>query len=194
MNKGLTTQMHDIFRAPRTSLLCVGITLCFVSLARAKPVTQGLIEKAYKRAAFGAELKYIDGLLSNRAGQYAVFNSKGGRLDLSIERERFSTLFAHASRVRLSTKIEDYRIVDDSADVKITQVLEVELVNTKSDKLYTLVLTTKGRDRWKLIDGTPKMTASEVATQYFKNGPPLEDDKFWSMKRTPLPSGKKGKK
>lgn len=166
--------------------------LCFGLLAwpaAARPVSQEEIQQAYARAALGAEIKFVDGLLANRAENYVVFAPDGARQDLSVERERFAQFFQMGTRVKLETKILDYKIQGNFAGVVIDQVLQVEVADEKTQKLYTRQLVSRSVDQWKLVDGIPRIVASRVLQQYFKRGQALPDDNTWKLIRV-LPKPK----
>ncbi len=170
--------------------VCSLLSVCAGILpAQARPVSREEIQQAYTRAALGAEIKFVDGLLANRAENYVVFAPDGARQDLSVERERFAQFFQLGTRVKLDTKIVDYKFQGNHAGAVVDQVLQVEMADEKSQKLYTRQLITRSFDQWELIDGTPRIVASRVLQQYFKRGQALPDDNTWKLIRV-LPKPK----
>jgi len=165
--------------------LSLAFALCLAGARRveARPVTREEIQHGYERAALGAEIKFVDGLLANRADNYVVFAPDGARQDLSVERSRFAQFFQQGTRVLLETKILEYKSKGDHAGVVIDQVLKVEVADEKNQQLYTKMLVTRSIDQWELIGGVPRVTGSRVLQQYFKRGPALPDDHTWKLVR-----------
>jgi len=134
----------------------------------------------YERASLGAELKLVDGMLSNRAATFIVTDPKGKILDLSLERSRFASLFANATRVKLDTEVLSFKKDSNGVTCHVEQILRVEKVDPVKARLVSLELSQKCTDRWEPGEnGVLRITRSQLELQRYSVGPPLGVDPLW---------------
>jgi hypothetical protein len=127
-------------------------------------------------------------MLANRSDNYAVY-SNVGRMDLSLELDRFHQLFSVANRAKFSNQILSASLQKDgSVDCRVIQTLTVELMHPKEGTPYTQIVTTRATDHW--AENSKRgweLVSTRVQSQTFSTGPKLEDDSIWTIfvKQTP---------
>lgn len=153
-----------------------GALLCLiVSVAGQASDLKTDFEKAYRRAAFAAELKYVEGMLSNRAEDYELYTPGGNLLDLSIERTRFQSLMEPATRVQFETKIlRCDPLGNDKAICYVEQFLRVESTD-KTGQLETAVVHTWSKDLWVATPRGWRIQKSKVIRQEYGKSEGLPD-------------------
>lgn len=92
------------------------LLLAFAGGEPAPPTARADIQAAYAKAALGARLKFVHGMLCHRSADFELFGPDGRKLDLTLERERFRRLFEPATRVELTTKIVLFESKGNRAD------------------------------------------------------------------------------
>lgn len=153
------------------------LLLLLWSVAWGQPVLdQSVLETAYARAAFGAELKFLDGLLANRADDFKLYGPDGAPQDLRLERMAFAQLFAASARVKLETRILSCQAKAGEARASVEQVLSFERVDEQSGKLYTQVFRTRSTDRWCRRGGQPVLVESRISQQSCSREAPLPEE------------------
>jgi hypothetical protein len=151
-------------------LLCISLT----TLCAAAPTPRQSVEAAYKRAALAAKLKFVEGLLSNRADEYRLFTRDGRQVDLTRERQRFNDLFAPALRVRLDTTILSFDVSQpDRAICGVRQLLRVENLNHETQQRDTTAITTLATDTWIKTSEGWRILATQAHSQATGAGEPL---------------------
>ena len=138
---------------------------------KAKAIDEVLV--AYKRASRAAELKFLPGMLSNRADNFVLLGPQGYQIDASDERARFRSLLQPATRVKLETRLISCKGTKDELICLVEQSLQIECVNKVTHRLDTQLIQTVSRDTWvKTIDGW-RVAESQVASQIKGAGEPL---------------------
>ncbi len=126
---------------------------------------QASLSQAYSRAERAARFKFVEGLLSSRAAGFQLFGPDGSRRDLTLERERFDSLFSNALGVRLHTKIVRVVVIRGGAQAEVDQNLQVEQVERASKRRFTVVLRTRAIDQWVRGPLGWKLLATRVLSQ-----------------------------
>lgn len=151
-------------------LLLVGLS---ANCALAAPDWDSLVKDAYRRASHGAKLKYVDGLLCGRSLNYVVFAADGSRMDLSLERARYESLFQKAMKARLDTKIVKTAVVKDRLEALVQQYLVLDMVDESSNEPFCLRITSQSIDLWGFHQGRFEKLATKVLSQRFSKDPVL---------------------
>ena len=139
----------------------------------------------YQRASLGAELKQVKAMLSNRSRDFKAYTANGERIDLNHEVERFRSMFANSTRVRLDTKIEQASQDRTGVTCRVKQVLIIEQPDPVRGQLMTILLVTQAVDRWQPVNGKHRLVRTQLLSQSLGQGPPLPEDKRWPMQPDP---------
>lgn len=123
------------------------------------------LELAYARAERAARFKYVEGLLSNRAAGFQLYGPEGDRRDLTLERQRFESLFSNALRVRFRTRLVRVAAIKNGAQAEVDQALQLEQVDAASGRRYTVILNTRAIDHWRRTPLGWKLAATRVLRQ-----------------------------
>lgn len=145
------------------------------ALAVAAPNLRKDLEKAYAHSELCARLKFVDGMLGNRAAGFQLFGPDGLNRDLSLERDRFQLLFSRATRVRFRSEILKIVQTRDGAHVDVSQSLVVEQVDADSRERYTIVFKSRCIDSWRYTPGGLQLMVSSVQNQTSSRGGPLRE-------------------
>lgn len=149
--------------------------LLLAGMAWAEKPSQQSLQKAYARAAFGAELRFLDGLLANRSDDFKLYGANGSLQDLHLERLAFAQMLQASGRVKLETLLLDYHPVADGATATVEQVLKFEQVDEASNRLCTRVFRTRSRDHWRVRAGKLQLIESRVLHQTASLEAPLAE-------------------
>lgn len=135
-------------------ILALGIWAGLTSLevfAEAAPsdLPRAEIQSAYAKAALGARLKFVQGMLSHRAADFETFGADGRKLDLTLEREGFNRLFSTATRVDLATRVISLRARDQAVECRVEQRLSIQAPQPETRKTVTITLSSCTIDSWR---------------------------------------------
>lgn len=151
-------------------LLLLAILLGGASAAD-QPGAQAAVQAAYDRAALGASLKYVYGMLSHRSSDFELFDREGKKIDLTLERDRFKLLLGPATRVQLSSKILSFQAKPGQATCRVQQILSIEAADPDSKSLVTTHYRSDLQDLWMQEKGRWRLRACSVVDQSLERQP-----------------------
>jgi len=121
------------------------------------------IKQAYAKAAYGAHLKFVYGMLGHRTPDYELLQPDGRKFDLTREREDFSQMFGWADRVDLQVQILRCQPRGEFVQCRVEQVMSLEGV--VKDKKTSVHIRTDLDELWVSRRGRWRLRASRVLSQ-----------------------------
>lgn len=119
------------------SLIVFFFLVCFVPRSGWCETLVEPIRELYQRAAYAAQLKYIDGLLAHRSAHFRLYNSQGEALDLSAEQRNFRQLLKDCLSLEFHCRIVKLDVQTPQRVVcHVEQYFEVERPEKAGDSTF----------------------------------------------------------
>ena len=124
------------------------------------------IHSAYEKAAAGARLKFVYGMLSHRTADYELIEPGGRKFDLGRERDEFARMFDWATKVDLQIKVLKSQARGTFMECRVEQTMTLQGYGSKpAAAKSTVTVRTQLDELWTLQSGRWKLRASRVLSQ-----------------------------